>query len=459
MSDTVWRARTLLTSPHRLCFFWGGVQWVASALWWFAVLLRAPGLEPVSAELPAVTLHALWFSIGSMPLFIAGFLFTAGPKWLAAPVVEASRLRSGVAAFSAGWLLTGLAATGGLDLPVAAAGLWLAALGLAHLVWRSVQMLRRARRADALHPRLIVTALGVMVLAHGVAAAALSSGQVACVGALALAALWWGPVAVFIVASHRLLPFLGDGLWPALERRWPRWPLWLLLSAALVQGARAAGPDLWPLGGLISLTGLMDVHLGIVCLASAALTLRWWGTPALKSPLVRMLFTASLWWLLALALLAAGRAPVVPPDLQRLLQLAGLHALTLGYLGGTLLVMATRVTVTHQGRSPLVDRHGKMLFLLLQVAVALRVAAALWPDDAGLLTRGASLAWLLLALSWLLRHGGWLGRGTPARPAGPFIAADSDRSPKAAAAAPPANRRPSGSPVEAARRDRPSHRG
>ena len=42
MSDTVWRARTLLTSPHRLCFFWGGVQWVASALWWFAVLLREP---------------------------------------------------------------------------------------------------------------------------------------------------------------------------------------------------------------------------------------------------------------------------------------------------------------------------------------------------------------------------------------------------------------------------------
>ena len=90
MSDTVWRARTLLTSPHRLCFFWGGVQWVASALWWFAVLLRAPGLEPVSAELPAVTLHALWFSIGSMPLFIAGFLLTAGPKWRGASRSDAS---------------------------------------------------------------------------------------------------------------------------------------------------------------------------------------------------------------------------------------------------------------------------------------------------------------------------------------------------------------------------------
>ena len=56
---------------------------------------------------------------------------------------------------------------------------------------------------------------------------------------LARAGLWCGPVLVFLAASHRMLPFLGDGLWPALDRRWPNWPLWLLASLVPAQAADA----------------------------------------------------------------------------------------------------------------------------------------------------------------------------------------------------------------------------
>jgi uncharacterized protein involved in response to NO len=404
-----WRARTLLDSPHRLCFFWAGVQWVASALWWFVALLTGAG----AAALPAPTLHALWFGLGSMPLFIAGFVLTAGPRWVQAPAVDAAGLRAGVAAFSAGWLLTALGAM--LDLRVAAAGQLAAAAGLGLLAWRAARMVRQGARADTLHPRLIVVALALMALAHLGTAAAMGSGRAALLPALAGAALWWGPVAVFVVASHRMLPFLGDGLWPALDRRWPRWPLWLLLSGAVVQGAWAALPVPWRAGGAM----LVGTHLGLVFVGSAALTLRWLGAPALRSPLVRWLFVASLWWLLALLLLAAVHWPGLAPDLARRWQLAGLHALTIGYLGGTLLAMATRVTATQQGRSQAVDGHGRALFAVLQGAVVLRVATALWPERTGLVAAAAAFAWLLVAAGWFLRHGAWLAQAPTSRRAGP----------------------------------------
>ena len=236
MSAARWRARNLLSSPHRVCFFWAGVQWLAGALWWCAALVDGPDM----AGLPATTLHAmLWFSLGFMPLFIVGFLLTAGPNWVRAPSVDASGLRAGVAVFTAGWLLTGLGAA--FDIRVAAAGQFSAATGLGLLTWRAVLMLRQSTRADTLHPRLIVASLVLMSATQLGAAMAMLSAQQALLNALAGAALWWGPVTAFIVASHRMLPFLGDGLWPALDHRWPRWPLWLLLSGAVVQGRAPLG--------------------------------------------------------------------------------------------------------------------------------------------------------------------------------------------------------------------------
>ncbi|WP_374564720.1 NnrS family protein [Ideonella sp.] len=405
MSPTRWRPRTLLDSPHRLCFFGAGVQWLASALWWAATLVWGGDM----AGVPSVALHALWFSLGAMPLFIVGFVLTAGPKWVQAPAVEASGLRVGVVVFSLGWLLTALGAA--LDGRVAAAGLLAAASGLGLLTWRAVLMVRGSTRADTLHPRLIVGALGLMSLGLVGAAWAVWAAQGGMLVAMARAALWWGPVSVFIVASHRMLPFLGDGLWPALERRWPRWPLWLLVSVAASQGAWAFSPGT---GGEIG-RGLNSAHLLLACAGSAALTLRWLGAPALKSALVRMLYGASLWWLIALLMLAAAAWPGLAPDAARRLHMAGLHALTVGYLGGTLLAMATRVSATHQGRSQAIDGQGRLLFAVLQAATALRVAAAWWPAYSGLMLPAAGVAWLLVALVWTARHGRWLGQQPAAR--------------------------------------------
>ena len=75
----------------------------ASALWWCAVLYAgALGLSIPWVVAPS-TAHALLMSLGFMPLFFAGFLFTAGPKWLGMPEVPARSLLPFVLAYLVGW--------------------------------------------------------------------------------------------------------------------------------------------------------------------------------------------------------------------------------------------------------------------------------------------------------------------------------------------------------------------
>ncbi|MDH4134687.1 MAG: NnrS family protein, partial [Gammaproteobacteria bacterium] len=87
-----WRASWLLASPHRLGFFAAALMLALSALWWAALLFAsALGRAPPWA-VPPPAAHALLMSLGFMPLFMAGFLFTAGPKWLGQAEVKAQRL-------------------------------------------------------------------------------------------------------------------------------------------------------------------------------------------------------------------------------------------------------------------------------------------------------------------------------------------------------------------------------
>jgi len=136
---------------------------------------------------------------GAMPLFIAGFMFTAGPRWLRRPPISARPLRPPMGLFIAG---LGVAVTGiHLAPTLAAAGLALSS------------------------PRL-------------------ASGRTELIQPLLRMALWGGVTLVFIAASHRLLSFLGAGIWPALDARWPDWRPWRRCAC----GSRCAGCVCRPCG-------------------------------------------------------------------------------------------------------------------------------------------------------------------------------------------------------------------
>ena len=87
-----WRPQRLLSAPHRLGFAVGAAAMSLLAIWWLLVLL-APRFDLVLPWVVAPTLaHGLLFTLGFMPAFMVGFLFTAGPRWLGMPPVEARTL-------------------------------------------------------------------------------------------------------------------------------------------------------------------------------------------------------------------------------------------------------------------------------------------------------------------------------------------------------------------------------
>jgi uncharacterized protein involved in response to NO len=90
-----------------------------------------------------------------------------------------------------------------------------------------------------------------------------------------------------------------------------------------------------------------------------------------------MLHAGFAWLGLALTPSAVSHARVLWLGPEASLGLAPLHALSVGYLGTTLLAMVTRVAAGHSGRPLAADGLAFSLYLLLQAAALGRVAAAI----------------------------------------------------------------------------------
>lgn len=131
---------------------------------------------------------------------------------------------------------------------------------------------------------------------------------------------------------------------------------------------------------------------------------------SLKIRLLAMLHLGFLWLGLAFALAALSHTLLLASGATLSLGLAAQHALTMGFFGSVLLAMATRVACGHGGRTLVADDLAWALFWLLQTAVVLRVAAALWPAGEAALLVGAGLAWLAAVGGWAARYGRWFGQ-------------------------------------------------
>ena len=117
----------LLAAPHRLAFLCGTLMLLFVSTWWTALLL-APSLgASVTTSMPPMMVHGFTFAAGFMPLFMTGFLFTAGPRWLDVPPPSAHVIKwpvllhvAGVALLVVGSLVdSGITAFGALLLATA----------------------------------------------------------------------------------------------------------------------------------------------------------------------------------------------------------------------------------------------------------------------------------------------------------------------------------------------------
>ncbi len=419
-----WQFRWLLAAPHRVAFAAAATVFGTSAVWWAAALL-ARGLSLAWPwALPPATVHGLLMGFGFMPMFFAGFLFTAGPKWLRVPPLEARALVAPLGLQLAGWGVLLLAAHGlgyvaigeGSGAAEVAGGLGVAAVafGWSCIGWRFFGLLRTSRVEDRLHARLIATAAACGAFALWSAAIALATGHYGAVRAATLGGLWGYIGLVYLAVADRMIPFFDSSAFPRVAARAPLWLLSLLIALFGLEAALAAADALTgPLGApLLAAQAAVELPVGLLLLG---LAVRWGLLRNVRIRLLAMLYTGFVW--LGLAFVLAGLSHTLQAAGAGSLGLAPLHAYTMGFLGSTLVAMATRVSSGHGGRSVAADDFAWALFWLLQFAVVARIAAGVLEGIGGAafaaglpLTIVAAFAWAGACGAWALRYGGWFGR-------------------------------------------------
>lgn len=399
-----WSWSVLETAPHRLAFFLAMGVVAASGLWWATVQFdRVVGFG-LPYELSPSVIHSALMTFGFMPLFFAGFLFTAGPKWLGVAGPAARDVRTPLLLATAGWLAWPVA--GHLSAQAAAASLALALAGLVLVTLRFWRLIVSSPAEDRIHAQCIGFALiaGCICIAGIAAGVLLDDPQLS--RTFAHTGLWAFIVAVFVTVAHRMIPFFTSSALPMVTAWRPFWVLHALLSVAVFEAA-AVWVDL-----ATHASAWHAVRGGIEILAGAVviwLSLAWGLVQSLKVRLVAMLHIGFSWLGVGLALAGASHLAQAITG-EEWLPLAGLHAVTMGCLGSLMVAMVTRVTCGHSGRPLVADNFIWTLFWLLQGATLLRIVAAAPLEGALKFTLAAAIAWAAVLTAWALRYGRWYGR-------------------------------------------------
>lgn len=411
--DRRWRWRYVMLAPHRLGFLLAMAVLMASGGWWAVVqLARSTGWWGMYYAMSPTVVHSAVMVLGFIPLFFAGFLFTAGPKWLGVDPLPPQALQWPLLAQAAGWLLWLVGAHWRIG--AALAGLVLACAGLVWMTALFWGRLRLSHAEDQLHARVIAAGCVVGCLCMAGLGLSLAFGTHALARAFVFTGLWGFVVVVYVTVAHRMIPFFTSSAMPMVQVWRPFWVLWLMLGAALMQIAAAwlewagvpvvaAGPP-WTL-----VLGTLQLAVGGILVWLACV---WGLVQSLKNRLLAMLHIGFLW--LGLSFLLAGASHWLAWRFgMAALGLGPLHALTMGCLASLMLAMVTRVSCGHSGRALVADRIAWSLFWMLQAATVLRIAAEL-PGIFGMawtwMLPVAAGLWALTMALWGLRLGGWYGR-------------------------------------------------
>ncbi|KMN31143.1 NnrS family protein [Chromobacterium sp. LK1] len=375
-------AAMLAQAPHRAAFLPGMLFAILLLAAWSAEL--ASRLLGVHAALivPASLAHGFLMLFGFFPLFMTGFLFTAGPRWLG--VEPPGRvIFIGVPALLVAGLLLWLA---GLWLGMAwtLAGHALYTLGFSGLMLTFACLLLASPQPDRRHACAVLAALccGVLALLAGGYWLLFQDGR----GWLWMRnlALWGFLLPVFLTVCHRMLPFFSANALPLYQPWRPGWLLAAMLAGSLGHGLLDGfGLPAWPL----------DAAMAALL---AYVSWRWRLVAALRVRLLGMLHLAFAWLPIGFGLYALNGWLASPR-----LALAALHAVTVGFFLTMMIAFVSRVTLGHSGQ-PLQAGTGLWrLYLAAHWLALTRVATEMLPGVwSGWLYGAAALGWLLTLAAW-----------------------------------------------------------
>ena len=369
-SDTgAWR--TLLSYGFRP-FFLAAALWAAIALaLWITMLLT--GLQ-LPSRLDPLDWHIHEMLFGFVPAAVAGFLLTAISNWTGRRPVSGALLG----------LLLSLWLLGRLDeLLSALLPAWLAiGADLAFPVALTAVVAHEIIASRNRHNYRMIAPVTVLALAQ------LLMDLGAQGGAAALTGYGWrlGLVAILILIS-----VVGGRIVPSFTRNWL---------------APRGTNRLPPVAGRLDQVSLAALHAALAAwaffpsarftavalLAGAALNLwrllRWRGAATRSEALLVVLHVGYAWLVAGVAALGiAILDPALPLD-------AAIHSLTAGAIGTMILAVMTRVSRGHTGRALRADGATILIYVMVILAAAARIAAALAPAAWEELLLGAAALWI-----------------------------------------------------------------
>jgi uncharacterized protein involved in response to NO len=397
MTTTPSWLEALTAAPHRTLFFCGTLNLLVASAWWLAHLVaRYTGFPPFALDLAVapVWAHSFLVLFTVLPTFIFGFLFTTFPRWMNGPDV-ARPAYIATAALQVTATCTWLAGVHcGRALQLAGAALALAALavGLVSLL----RVLIDARQVVS-HAVVSATGLAVGVVSLAGFGYGLYVGSDFALHFAVRSALWGFLLPVFFAVCHRMIPFFSQNAIPG----YVAWrPLWMLVAVVCLAYARLL---LGTAGALESLV-FIDVALAIL---AATCAVRWTSLDARGNPLLWTLYAGFAWLPIAMALQACRDASFALTG-QWALGRAPIHALGIGFFGGMLVAMVTRVTMGHSGRPLRMGPAAFACFAGVQLAAVARVGSEIVtaPHAIRMLLLGSAVLWLLAFGVWSFGHGG-----------------------------------------------------
>ena len=380
----------LFAAPHRAMFLAGMVQAVLVFLpWTWEMLARSGVVAGPVWPWPPGWVHGLWAVYGIFPFFVFGFLLTAMPRWQGLPDTPGTAARPAWLLLCGGWLLF----DGGLllDLSSLRAGGLILVLAGWMLALRRLYPVAFKPGAARLHPVSAWAALAAGAAGLLAWTGFALSGEAAFARAGIAVGLWWLLAPLFMVVSHRMIPFFSASALPHYEAVRPDSALVILLAASLIHGTLAAADHAaWAWPG--DLAGAMTAFW---------LSARWQLRRSFAVPLLAMLHLGFLW--LGVAWLLGGVNGLLQVSGLGTLGLAPQHALTVGFFASMSLAMVSRVSLGHAGRPLVADALTWRLGLGLHAVAGLRVVADLLPDSQTLLLTLSSIGWLAVCVPWAIR--------------------------------------------------------
>ncbi|MGH6904329.1 MAG: NnrS family protein [Geminicoccaceae bacterium] len=363
-------------------FFLGAGLWALVAMTLWVAALQGYLALPTAFDPVAWHVHEMLF--GFVVAAIAGFLLTAIPNWTGRMPLQGLPLAILVGV----WLAGRLAVYGSERIGAGSA----AALDLAFLSLLLGVVLREILTGRNWRNLPMPVALGGLLAANALTHA--DAAGIAATGPLGQR------LGIGIVIL--LISLVGGRIIPSFTLNWlkkrgaARLPARFGAPDRVALGLLAAALVAWVIAPESHIAGTAMVGAGLAALIRLA---RWCSHLTLVEPLVWSLHLGYAWVPIGLLLTGLG---AFLPDLP---QIAGLHALTAGAMGGMTLAVMTRATLGHTGRPLIADRWTAAAYLLVAAAAALRVAAPFSADGYLALLWAAGLAWCAAFGLFAVRYG------------------------------------------------------